>query len=214
MNNSLSRISAGVIALIVWAGLILQFAISIPAYVQTGLTAVGAVVQILSFFTIETNLLVAVVLTCFALVPRSAIGKIFSQPSVLTATGVYICIVGLVYAVALKGLLHLEGLFKVADFLLHTLSPLVYAVFWLSFLSAYKLPWKVMFKWAAFPLTYLVYSLIRGDIVSWYPYPFINAAKLGYGRVAINSLLVLVVFLVFSSLFIGITRLRGQSSSR
>ena len=35
------------------------------------------------------------------------------------------------------------------------------------------------------PAAYLVYSLIRGPIVDWYPYPFLNPDEVGgYGGVA------------------------------
>ena len=46
-----------------------------------------------------------------------------------------------------------------------------------------------------FPLLYLVYVLIRGSIIGWYPYPFLNPAQAGgYGGVTLYSLGICVAF--------------------
>lgn len=210
MKNKPAKIFARLLALIVWAGVILQFSISVPAHMRTGSTEPGAFVQVLSYFTIQTNLLVATALTTISVLPATKWGRFFSKPPVLTAVAVYICIVGVVYAVALKNIWNPQGLFKVADYLLHTVSPLAYVVFWLVFVSADKLKWQAILRWVIFPLTYLGYALMRGAVIGKYPYPFFDVAKLGYGRVAINSLIILMLLLMFSALFIGITRLRGR----
>lgn len=38
-----------------------------------------------------------------------------------------------------------------------------------------------------FPLAFLVYTLIRGPLAHWYPYPFLDPSHGGYGRVVIYS---------------------------
>ncbi|HEY0245502.1 MAG TPA: Pr6Pr family membrane protein, partial [Mucilaginibacter sp.] len=75
------------------------------------------------------------------------------------------------------------------------------------FVRKYPLPWKVIINWALYPLIYLIYSLLRGAISGLYPYNFIDAKQIGYGQTAINSLFVLIAFLVVSVIFIGISRL-------
>ena len=206
MQNKLRLAYITLNALMLWFALGLQFYISTNAYMATGRTFAGAIIQIISFYTIQTNLLIAVGLTAILLKPASAWGRFFSRTSVLTSIAVYIIIVGLIYNVILKSLVQLEGLFKLTDFLLHTVSPIVYLIFWLLFVPKENIKWNQILPWAIFPLLYLVYSLIRGAISGDYPYPFINAAKLGYGQVAVNSVGVLVVFLVLSGVFIGISR--------
>lgn len=191
-------------ALVVWFGLILQFYISIEKYLTEGWTLGGAFVQVISYFTIQTNILVAVALTSLLLKPKSSWGVFFSRISVLTAITVYITIVGLIYAVILKGLWKPEGLFKLADFLLHTLSPILFVVLWFVFLPKGNIKWKQLFLWAIFPIYYLIYSLIRGAFVGLYPYGFIDAGIIGYNQVMINSLMVLIVFLVISSILIAV----------
>jgi len=197
-----------------WFALVLQFIISTVSYQAAGRSFFGALVQILSFYTIQTNLLIAVALTAILLKPRSQWGRFFGRTSVLTAITVYILIVGLVYATVLKGIWQLHGLFKLADVLLHEISPIIFLVFWLFFIPKEKLKWSLLLPWAIFPLLYLVYSLVRGAVTGYYPYPFVNAATLGYAQVMINSAGVLVVFLVLGSLLIGVSRLvsRGDSA--
>ena len=46
--------------------------------------------------------------------------------------------------------------------------------------------------WLVFPLLWLVYTMVRGSIAGWYPYPFLDPAHGGYGQVAITSLVILV----------------------
>jgi hypothetical protein len=42
--------------------------------------------------------------------------------------------------------------------------------------------------WLAFPLAYVVYSLIRGHSSHWYPYPFLDPGPRGYTGVIQSSI--------------------------
>jgi len=64
--------------------------------------------------------------------------------------------------------------------------------------------------WSVYPTMYLVYALIRGSIVGSYPYPFIDAAHLGYGRTMLNSIGLLLVFIVLGFLFLALNRARQR----
>ncbi|TDQ08236.1 Pr6Pr family membrane protein [Pedobacter metabolipauper] len=207
MKHKLRFVYTLIYAVTLWFALILQFYISTKLYLAQGRTLEGAITQIISYFTIQTNLLIAVSLAAMLFKPASALGRFFSKTSVQTAIAVYILIVGLIYAVLLKGLWKLEGLFVLTDFLLHTFSPIAYLLYWIIFVPKEKIDWKNLFSWAIFPLLYLFYSLIRGAVSGYYPYPFVDAAKFGYLQVVINSLGVLAVFLLFSSALIITCRL-------
>jgi hypothetical protein len=37
-----------------------------------------------------------------------------------------------------------------------------------------------------YPFCWLVFTLIRGAVISWYPYPFIDVTQLGYGKTILN----------------------------
>ena len=47
----------------------------------------------------------------------------------------------------------------------------------------------------AFPILWLCFTLIRGAVVHWYPYPFIDVTVLGYGGAALNCVWVALLLL-------------------
>ena len=166
----------------------------------------GTVANFFSYFTIQCNLLIAISLTCAVLMPRSAPGKFFSQLSVQTAIALYIFIVGFVYNVVLRSLHHWEGLQWWVDNMLHVVIPVLYLVYWFLYRTSGVIARKDSVKWILFPAAYLVYTLIRGKMVEWYPYPFLNAVNLGYQRVLLNIAVMLSIFLVAGMILIAFTR--------
>jgi hypothetical protein len=47
--------------------------------------------------------------------------------------------------------------------------------------------------WLAYPLVFCAYSLIRGPIVGWYPYPFLDPdLSGGYGGVALSCIAIAI----------------------
>jgi hypothetical protein len=55
-------------------------------------------------------------------------------------------------------------------------------------------------------LIWLVWAMLRGAIVGEYPYPILDAQKLGYAAVGINSVYVFVGLLVLYIIVIGLDR--------
>jgi len=83
---------------------LLQFPLTIATSHANGMTALGAVIAYFSFFTILTNLIVAVGLTCSLLLADSRWGGFFSSPVVVSATALYTAIVGALYSFLLQRL--------------------------------------------------------------------------------------------------------------
>ena len=179
------KIFMALTAAVAWFALILQF------YLKTGSAA-----NFFSFFTVECNLLIAISLAIQLLSPASSAGKFFFSVTVQSAIALYIFIVSLVYNTVLRGLVPLSGWGAIVDNLLHVAVPVLYIIYWIIFVPKGNLQWKDALVWSLFPLFYLVYSLVRGSITHWYPYPFLNADKFGYGKVAVNSLGVLAIFII------------------
>ena len=48
---------------------------------------------------------------------------------------------------------------------------------------------------AAFPLTYFLYAIVRGEIDGRYPYPFMDVTKLGLARALLNGLVIGAAFI-------------------
>ena len=205
--SSTTKTYAGVAAIIVWLSLALQLYVILQNRIAT---VPETIVRFFSYYTVLTNLLIAV---CFTMVSIKGIaekGNFFSRPNTLTATAVYICIVALTYNLILRFQWAPTGLTRVPDELLHLVIPLMYLFFWIKYVPKQNLQWKNIFPWAIYPFVYLGYTLWRGPKAAWYPYPFMDVNNLGYNKVLFNSAMVCVVFIVFAFLFIGAAKLAGK----
>jgi hypothetical protein len=76
---------------------------------------------------------------------------------------------------------------------LHYIMPIVVIADWLVASRVRPIAVRRAMVWLAYPLAYLVYSLIRGPIANWYPYPFMDPSHHGYAGVAITSLIIAVI---------------------
>jgi len=199
--------------LLVWFGLILQFCISMQAYLHDGLSLTSALVQFFSYFTIQVNILVGLSLIGLLLKPQNWLNSFFSRGYVFTGIVFYIIIVGLIYNTILRGIWRPTGLFRLADELLHLVNPLLFVAYWLICIPQQKLKWAQALNWLWYPFIYVIYALIRGALTNLYPYPFIDAGKFGYNKIMINSVVLLVVFLLLGLLLIFITRKLSSKTS-
>jgi hypothetical protein len=211
VRHRLKLVYIGLSAILAWFSVGLQFYVPVPGNLQTGQTIVVSIMQILSYFTILTTLIVALVYSFILLAPNSKPGKFFSQTSTLTGIAVYIGLIGFIYLLLLRGRWDLDGLMSLADTLLHTINPL-FLIFWFVFVPKQILPWKLAIYWLIYPFIYLIYILIRGEILDIYPYHFINVINLGYNQVIMNCIWVLLAFLSFSGIFLSIGRLLTPST--
>jgi len=187
-----------------WFALIAQFYLIIENRVAS---LAETVARYFGFFTILTNILVAVCCTFLLFKPGSVAARFFSKATTQTAIAVYITVVGLIYNIVLRFLWKPEGLQMIVDELLHTVIPLLFIVQWYLYAPKQGLKWKDIFPWLIYPLLYLIYTLFRGSFSGFYPYPFINANELGYNKVWINCIGLLIFFLFLSSLFVAIAKL-------
>jgi len=205
-NKSIIPISQLIITITAWTALGLQLYILINNTPGNGMTALQAVGRFLIFFTILTNLLVAISMTTILLSPTSKLGLFLAKPLSLTATAVYIFIVGLTYNIILRPLWAPRGIQKLADELLHVAVPLLFVLYWFLFAPKHSLTWKNLPSWLVYPAVYLVYALGRGATEGFYPYPFINVNEHGLAIVLLNSAGLMAVFILISLLFIFIGR--------
>lgn len=194
---------------VVWAALILQLAITLRASVASGRGLIGGLALYLSFFTILTNALAALTLTWPAVAPASRPGRFFARPATATGVAAAIAIVGAVYVTLLRHVWDPQGAQLVADVALHYVTPVLFVGFWALSVDTRELARRDLAGMLAYPLAYLGYALARGAVTGEYPYYFIDAARLGYGPVAVNAAGLTVVFTAVAALFIAIGRRRG-----
>jgi hypothetical protein len=161
------------------------------------------IIQYFSYFTILSNILVALCAAAILFNSGSIHQKFFSRPSTVSAVTVYITVVGLIYNIILREIWTPIGWQKITNELLHVIIPLLFLVFWIFFVPKQNLKWSIL-GWFIFPLFYAVYAIIRGAFSGFYPYPFMDVDQLGYARVLINCCGMVVVFVALSFLFVAI----------
>ncbi len=194
-------------AIIGWFALIAQFVLIIQN--RTG-SVPETILRYFSFFTILTNLLVALCVTLLLAAPHSKWGRFFTRASTITALTVYILIVGLVYNTVLRFQWQPQGVQKLVDELLHSVAPSLCLIYWMIYIPKANLQWRNLFGWMIYPLAYCAYTLLRGIPSGWYPYPFMNVTELGYPAVITNCVYVTLAFFAISALFVGLGRMTRE----
>jgi hypothetical protein len=190
-------------AIITWLAVIIQAALMI----ENRDAPIGeTLIRFFSFFTILSNIIVAICFSANALRKKYSGFAFFSMPSVQTAVAVYILIVGLIYNVILRFIWEPTGLQQIVDEILHSVVPLLYLAYWAFYVEKTFIPFKHIFYWMIYPLVYLAGVLARGSSSGFYPYPFLDVTFLGYHKVAINGMLILILILFLSFLFIIVSR--------
>ena len=195
------------IAILGWFALVAQFYINI----KSGLAAPSEIiVRYFSYFTVTTNLLVAITCTALLINPVCGPGYFFSQQGTLTAITVYILIVGIIYNLILRSLWNPQGLQWVVDEMLHSAIPLLVFGFWIIFAPKDELLWKDIWSWLIYPIVYMLFILIRGSTSNFYPYPFINIKVLGLNKVLANSMGIALAFILVSLLMVTFAQFISQ----
>jgi hypothetical protein len=203
----MKKIFALITCIIAWLGSILQYYLVVTNASSHNQTALVATSRFFGYFTVLTNLLVAICLT-FLLFTRGKGHRFFSRFSVQTAITVYILIVGLGYNILLRHLYHMEGLQAVANEIQHVVVPALFTLYWIFCLRKKRLSWISLLPWLLYPFLFLVMALLRGSVDGFYPYPFLNVDDLGLSVVLRNSFGLLFIFIIVSLIFIAVSRRR------
>ncbi len=163
------------------------------------------------FFTIWGNFLVALAFTA-PLLPPTARPALFLRPGARTAIGVYIFVVAVVYYFLLRKLYHLTGLDWYVNLQLHDINPPLYILDWALFVPKGALRYRQIPYWLICPLLYAAYTLAHGAASGHYPYPFLNAATLGYARTSLNIAGLALLFVATGAGFIAAGRHLPQAA--
>ncbi len=171
-----------------------------------------SVVNFFSYFTNLSNAYAAGVLLlggAHGLAP-----EVIPAPSdVVRASAVsYLVIVGLVFGILLRNV-DLGALQPWVNVALHMLMPCVMVIDWLVTPPRTKLSGRDALKMLILPMIYLVYVLVRGNRVGWYPYPFLNPDQPGgYPSVAVHVVAIALAFVAVTLLAVVVgNRLRAKT---
>uniref|UniRef100_A0AAU2A2K8 Pr6Pr family membrane protein n=1 Tax=Streptomyces sp. NBC_00093 TaxID=2975649 RepID=A0AAU2A2K8_9ACTN len=178
----------------------------------------GSPAEVLSRFTIQSSILLTLVMTLSA---RRAWTARRPLPAGLTgATLLYVVIAALVH----HGLVANAsspffvsapptGRHAVTNQLLHTAIPIAALVDWLLLTAPGRLHLRQAAPWLLYPLAYLAFSLARGELLlpgtpSRYPYGFLDVAEHGYKSVLANALLLGLAFYALAVALVALDHIR------
>ena len=162
-------------------------------------------VNFFSFFTIQSNLIAAAVLLIGAFSRHERTSLTWAL--IRAAAVMYMVTTGVVYNLLLSGLEEsLQTPSPWVNAVLHQILPLVMVIDLLVRpIMIHHLTMKHALSWMIYPLLYLVYTLVRGPQVDWYPYPFLDPRESGYGTVAIYCAVIMLGFVAVSSLIVKLS---------
>ncbi|MGS0687466.1 Pr6Pr family membrane protein [Nakamurella sp. GG22] len=184
----------------VGSGLRLLMAAAVLAAILTQLAntvSLGySVANFFSFFTIQSNIIGAIAVSTAALAGGAARDSVWLSQLRGAAT-LYMGITGMIFSLLLSGA-DVQTPIPWVNSVLHYVFPLFIVIDWLVDRSVRPLSFRQGLVFLAYPVAYLAYSMIRGPIVDWYPYPFLDPRTNGYLFVAVMSVFVAIVGLALA----------------
>lgn len=177
--------------------------------------AMGHPLHPLVMFTVQSNLM---------LVAYCALRVVRGGPAAAEVRGavtLYMVVTGLVWHfLRMGGANPFEDLgfdLGLGNFLLHYVTPALAVIDWLVFDRDIRAPrWRAALTWLAYPVIYLVFALVRGALLppdAWkrYPYPFLDADRLGYAGVAYVATGLAVGFILLGLTLIALRRVTART---
>jgi hypothetical protein len=135
-----------------------------------------------SYFTNISNLFASAVLLMGVF--RGAKPASRTLDMLRAAATLYLLVTGIVYALLLApidAVTHATPTFN--NWVLHRIMPVALVADWLIDPPRTRLRIREAWMLMIFPIAYVTYTLVRGPIVDWYPYSFLNPQRNGYGFV-------------------------------
>jgi hypothetical protein len=208
----MARLYRAVFACVGWFAVALQYGVTLADNPDS--SAGELTLNFFSYFTILSNILVALALTGPVVAPNSRLGRWFAGEGVRAAMAMYIVVVGVVYHFLLAPTWNPQGLALLGNSLLHYVMPAAFVLDWLLFAPKGRLNWKDPARWLIFPLVYGGWTLIHGALSGWWPYPFVDVGALGLGRVLLNFVGLLIFFLIVGLAIVALDRTFGRRDRR
>lgn len=220
----MNRIAFGINAALAWLGVILTVLIStVDGYARTavepglyGGTPLGwpgapmRFLDSLSYFTIWSNIVVAVSTTLLALQPTV---DTFWRRALRLCGLMMITITAIVYAVLLAPTTVVSGWSHITNPLTHIVAPAVTVVVWLIWGPRGWIGWRTLPASLVIPVAWVIYMLVRGAIGGTYPYAFVNAGTRGYLAVFTTVAAIFAFGLLIGGVFGVIDRLLTRRHS-
>ncbi|WP_300639282.1 Pr6Pr family membrane protein [Nocardioides sp.] len=208
-----------VVAVVAWFGVVATVLLSglgwyaqVPPepglYGDTGDGAYGVlqrVVDTFSYFTIWSNIVVAVTATLLARGSDGPRTRVLLLDALLMIT-----VTGIVYQLLLAPSIDVQGWSLLTDPVLHVVTPLLTLAVWAwagprGWLTVRLLPLSLVV-----PLLWVVWMLARGAVIDAYPYAFVAANERGYPAALATIAAILVFGLVVAAVLTAVDRVLSR----
>ena len=196
-----TRVLAGATALLAWLSLGLQLAIMLNA-----MSLWPALWRFAGYFTILTNLLLAIMATQIARGRERGLGRPVPRMGVTAA----ILLVGIAYWFLLAPLWTPTGWQLAADIGLHSGAPILAAALWFR-MSDGHLRWSDIPKAAIWPALYAIYAVARGLADGWYAYWFLNPRDQSAVELLVSIAGLSLLVMAIAAGLVAIDRRRARS---
>ena len=175
-----------------WFALGREAGVSVATSLAHGRSWPEALFLFLRFFTILTNLGVALLMS------ETAWRALHRRPPPVAgfyaAALVYVAVTSITYEALLRHLWSPHGLQFLTDMVMHDVVPALTLAFWIGCAPKASLRWRDPLKWLAYPAAYFALTVLGGWLGEGYPYGFLDAGRLGYPGLLRNACVFMVVF--------------------
>jgi hypothetical protein len=169
---------------------------------------IGRLVDTYSYFTIWSVAVVAIVMTVLAIAPnRGRIFKVLHLDALMMIT-----VTGILYWMLLSAGSQSQGIDRIGNLFDHTLTPIVTVVVWLIVGPRNWIKWWMVFAALILPIVWAAYTIVRGTVLSSWPYPFLNANKYGLSAVLTTIVEIAIFGMLIGFIYFGIDRLLGRKA--
>lgn len=154
-------------------------------------------VNFFSYFTVLSNVGAVVLMGALALRP-ALVGH---EPFVVYrgAITLYMTITGIVYNVLLApAQADVSTNLEWVNLVVHVIGPIVVVADWFIDRSPIKPTVGQTATWWIFPSVYLLYTMVRGPMADWYPYPFLDPDLKSVGSIVLYCIAIVVAFIAIS----------------
>ena len=211
-SGSTARIVFGIAALIAWFGFVLNLILNIfdvyPStntnpnllgFNEAGIAGLpGRVIDFLSYFTVWSNLLYAIVMTMlwYGSMRSTRINRTLRLDSLVMMT-----VTGIIYWMLLAADAQLQGLEYITNAIQHYINPVLAAVVFIIWGPRRWIKFGTIFAALIIPIIWAVYALVRGAVINAYPYPFLNVADRGLPAVLTTIAMIAVFGIVIGAIY-------------
>lgn len=214
-------------AAVIVAAIVAQLVRSVSSAIVAGRDVATIITNFFSFFTILSNAAAAVVLAWAAIwfwtKGRDRDAEPRGLATALAAVTTYMIVTGIVYNLLLRGYqLEPGSIVGWSNEVLHLIGPLFLLADLFLGPRRRALPWPSLWWVAAFPIVWVVYTMLRGPQITnpgtgdpfWYPYPFLNPnADGGWISVIVYVVGIAIAIVAVGSFVVWWGRRSGQRAA-